>query len=334
MNGRTTRKKIKELTVSNCIFAEESMVLLYDLIGINTSLTSIDFSKCGLVDDNLLRIISASQNHPSLKLINISSNDSGIKTILHIFKQFSDGNLISIIDISPDSIDFSLGILHYDNQLGDSDLISILNFLKSNVSIKRIDCLGFSTLSLQGLIDLFKICTINKTILNYGVCPHAIDVENSIFTFSPRRSTNISVDDVASLQCFLQSFSVKVLTLKNCCLPFETRVAIFKLLRINSTLTSIEFSDCDLYDDDLTELISSIGLNPSTNIRNIHLHSLSFSNQALSNLASTLRKNNPLAEVNIGVNSVTVRGVLELPESDGDSFSSTLRDGRKSCVLQ
>ncbi|KAL0242831.1 hypothetical protein GEMRC1_005394 [Eukaryota sp. GEM-RC1] len=85
-------------------------------------------------------------------------------------------------------------------------------------------------------------------MVSVDVSPHIIDVENGVFNFSPETTTQVSTEEFSSLQCFLQCFSIKDLTLKRCSFTTESICALSDLIRDNNSITSVDFSDCNLFD--------------------------------------------------------------------------------------
>ncbi|KAL0246473.1 hypothetical protein GEMRC1_007685 [Eukaryota sp. GEM-RC1] len=51
LNSLVKLPNLKEVTIKNCRFSPSSITVLCDLIQVSDSLTSIDFSNCGLTDD-------------------------------------------------------------------------------------------------------------------------------------------------------------------------------------------------------------------------------------------------------------------------------------------
>ncbi|KAL0248410.1 hypothetical protein GEMRC1_003646 [Eukaryota sp. GEM-RC1] len=66
---------LRKLTLNRCQFSDESINALCDLIRLSNSLTSIDFSKCGLTDEYFIQILSALQ---------INSHVNGLHIILEL----------------------------------------------------------------------------------------------------------------------------------------------------------------------------------------------------------------------------------------------------------
>ncbi|KAL0239508.1 hypothetical protein GEMRC1_009616 [Eukaryota sp. GEM-RC1] len=174
---------IKELTLKNCIFTEESTTVLSNLIRKNNSMTSVDFSHCKLNENSVSNLINAIRSNFSLKTVNFSGIDGGFKTILAVFKEFSTHQLRPTLHVDPHRIDFSTGTIFYD-ELAPDDLISLMDSLHSNLPIKRVDCRTLNNQNLEAIITLFKLLSLKKSVIDIDISPHFIDVKNGVFSFT------------------------------------------------------------------------------------------------------------------------------------------------------
>ncbi|KAL0239919.1 hypothetical protein GEMRC1_010027 [Eukaryota sp. GEM-RC1] len=193
------RFSIKELTLKNCIFTQESTTVLNNLIRNNISLTSVDFShdeKCYSLrsssknskniwdsfddppptqsDDVTVQLIMAIQSNSRLKKINLNYNFIGLNSLLTVFEMVLAGYLIPNIQILPHSIDYSLGVICYESKVDTADLRALLN---SHVPIKRVKCRGIKNLNIECLVTLIQVVSINNLLLSVDISPHIIDVE-------------------------------------------------------------------------------------------------------------------------------------------------------------
>ncbi|KAL0239918.1 hypothetical protein GEMRC1_010026 [Eukaryota sp. GEM-RC1] len=179
---------IKELTINNCRFSIETFTILCDLIRVNNHLTSIDLSDCHLDDDMILTFTSALQSNCSLRVVNLSKNHFGLKSLLIIFHfLLSVNKLTRDIQVSPHSIDFSRGLIRFESQIENCDLHVLLDALKSSVPIKCVECRGLRSPRLEGLVALFEKFFINRSVIDLNVSPFFIDFEKNLFGFSPRK---------------------------------------------------------------------------------------------------------------------------------------------------
>ncbi|KAL0240858.1 hypothetical protein GEMRC1_006094 [Eukaryota sp. GEM-RC1] len=100
---------IKQLVLKHCHFTDGSVSVLFDLISVNSSLTSVDFSYCGLSDDNIFVIIAALQSNNSsnimkLNLSNNSISSAGANALTEVLKNFPR---ISVFNLRGNPIDSS-----------------------------------------------------------------------------------------------------------------------------------------------------------------------------------------------------------------------------------
>ncbi|KAL0239747.1 hypothetical protein GEMRC1_009855 [Eukaryota sp. GEM-RC1] len=129
---------IKQLTLKRTSFTSGAIIMLCDLIRLNKSLTSVDFTNCcrseevsdcssdedsfyssgddyiGVIsfsDHEVLKIVGALQDNSTLKNVNVSIKSIGFKSLLAIFELISTGKLTSNIQVSPHSINLSLGFI-------------------------------------------------------------------------------------------------------------------------------------------------------------------------------------------------------------------------------
>ncbi|KAL0243180.1 hypothetical protein GEMRC1_005741 [Eukaryota sp. GEM-RC1] len=132
-------------------------------------------------------------------------------------------------------------------------------------------------------------------MISVDVSPHIIDVENGVFNFAPETTTQVSTEEFSSLKCFLQCFSIKVLTLKKCSFTTESICALSDLIRDNNSLTSVDFSyigkaetqtrdgsndvyiwNTSLSSDDFLKLINAFQLNTHLSKVNLNHSSMRF----------------------------------------------------------
>ncbi|KAL0228841.1 hypothetical protein GEMRC1_013461 [Eukaryota sp. GEM-RC1] len=155
----------------------------------------------------------------------------GLKTLLTIFELVSINKLTSNIDVSPHLIDFSRGSICCKNYVEDDELVLLVDFLKSSKIITLFEC---------------------KT--------YHIDTYNGVLLFSagslPSQKTDLSF--ISSLWCFLERFSIKMLTLKKCKFTEESITALCDLIRSNTSLTSVEFRYCNLSDSGFMNVINAL----------------------------------------------------------------------------
>ncbi|KAL0235768.1 hypothetical protein GEMRC1_002350 [Eukaryota sp. GEM-RC1] len=258
------RFSIKELTLKRCGFSDDAITVLSDLIRVNNSLMSVDFSDCEFSTDGASQIINAIQSNSCLKLVNFGNNDFDLEFLFTICKLVSAGTLKATIDVSPHSFDLSRGTIHYSRAVEKADLLFLLNTLKSNFPINRVTCYGLKTKNLEVLITLFEILSINKSVIDVDVAPYLIDIENGVFCFSANKrigTTKVTSEMMTSLQSFLESSRLKKLTLRRCEYSPTLFNALCDSLKVNSSLTFIDFRYCYLLDESVSKLVAALQLN-------------------------------------------------------------------------
>ncbi|KAL0228914.1 hypothetical protein GEMRC1_013534 [Eukaryota sp. GEM-RC1] len=165
---------IKYLTLQRCTLSNESINELCDLIKLNASLTSVDFSGCRMTDPNVMKLIDAIELNSSLKSINLSNNWICFKSLLIILELILNGELQVNVDVSPHVVDVKEGIFCYDPgfylSLSVEQLSSLKNFKKSftlrNLTLNRCQ---FSEESIGSLCDLIK-CSSSLTSIDFSLC--------------------------------------------------------------------------------------------------------------------------------------------------------------------
>ncbi|KAL0241748.1 hypothetical protein GEMRC1_006983 [Eukaryota sp. GEM-RC1] len=235
---------IKELSLKRCLFTEESITALCDLIRVNQLLTSFDFSSSRLESYELyFNLIDAIQFNSRLKKVTFTENNFGLRTLLFIIELISTGKLTSSIDIYPYSFDFSRGTIHYDHTLNSDELISVLDFLKSNSSIKHFTALGRS----------------------WSETPLEFDTDNGRFSLYGQWEDPLTADVASYLQSYLKYLNIKELTKEHCRFTDESIPSLCDLISDNNLLTSVDFIECDfgvpMLDDICSNLIDAIQCN-------------------------------------------------------------------------
>ncbi|KAL0252163.1 hypothetical protein GEMRC1_001375 [Eukaryota sp. GEM-RC1] len=187
----------------------------------------------------------------------VSFHNLNLSCLTLVFKAMSTNTLHPLTNVSPHSVDFTLKTIHYDASIKESDLLSLLEALESNVHIKRVECRAVAReLSLEGLIALYKILSINKSLIDIDISPHFIDIENRLFSYLPR-PRRLDTGHISTLQVFVESCGVKKLVLNRCEFCEESRTAMCDFIKETTSLTSIEFKNCMLSDYAVSRLIDA-----------------------------------------------------------------------------
>ncbi|KAL0245969.1 hypothetical protein GEMRC1_007185 [Eukaryota sp. GEM-RC1] len=270
LNSLVKLPNLKELAINNCRFSPSSINVLCDLIRISDSLTSIDFGNCGLTDDCVLKLIDAVQSNPSIRNLNLNNNCQSLESLLIIFKLVSSQELTANIQISPHSIDVSTGTIEFGTEVERSDVISLFKTLRSDSLIKILKIQILNGPTLEGLVDLFEILSIKNSVIVLDISSHLINISKRSFRFSASGSISFSVED-SSLNSLVKLPNLKELTINNCRFSPSSINILCDLIRVSDSLTSIDFNNCGLTDDNVLKLINAVQSNRS--IRKINLNS-------------------------------------------------------------
>ncbi|KAL0233143.1 hypothetical protein GEMRC1_011888 [Eukaryota sp. GEM-RC1] len=208
---------IKKLTLTRCSFTSEAISDLYDLIRVNNTLTSIDFSGCLFSKTDFWSIIYALALNSCLRKFMLVNIIVELSDLVKMFKLISSQSTKTIrnIKISHHSINFDDGSIRYNNEVDYSDLISLLEGLKSEVPIKHVECRRLKYPNLEDLFALFEILSINNSVISVDISPHLINTQTCVFCFRPTNSPQITAEEISSLKCFFDSFNIKNSLLKN-----------------------------------------------------------------------------------------------------------------------
>ncbi|KAL0228987.1 hypothetical protein GEMRC1_013607 [Eukaryota sp. GEM-RC1] len=134
--------------------------------------------------------------------------------------------------------------LYLDLSVNSCQFLNITNGLKMNSTLLETK-LSFYAVDLNCLMLIFEEVAVSKLNFSLYSSTHFIDVNNGAFCFSPHFCSDytMSSEELSSLRCFLECFSIKKLTLKKCKFTKESITSLCDLIRSNISLTSVEFSD-------------------------------------------------------------------------------------------
>ncbi|KAL0233297.1 hypothetical protein GEMRC1_012042 [Eukaryota sp. GEM-RC1] len=309
---------IKELTLKGCRLSVEAFQDLCYSIKVNTSLTSVDFSYFDLYTSipfhypeiavHLSELINSLKSYSHLKSINLSHKSIGFNHLMTIFEMISTGNLTPNVRVFPHSIDVSVGLIRYENEIKLEDLFLLLKALNSNIPIIRVECRGLKSPNLKGLIVLIEILFINKSVLDFDVSPHSIDIENGVFCFSPREFTQITTKEISSLKSLLKCYNIKELTLKRCRFSLKQfkffDFSYFELYGQRSIDDVNYFLRQSPSVDDFSLLINS--LQSHTNLRTINLSHKSFGFDNLLTIYELISTGNLTPNIKVFPHSIDV----------------------------
>ncbi|KAL0240902.1 hypothetical protein GEMRC1_006138 [Eukaryota sp. GEM-RC1] len=294
---------IKKLSLKKCRFTNEGVTALCDLMRVNNSLTSVDFSDCALCDDNIVDLIDCFRR---------SQKYSYLFELLHssIFQKS-----IPNIRFEPHFVDVSLGLIRFEDTCEDNDLIALLNAVKSNIPINRIDCRGLSSISLDALIASYEILSINPNLLDLDVSPHFFNIDEGMFLYSPDELSQITTNQLSSLSRLCQSCHVMELSLQRSFLSFEAVSSLSNLLRVNDSLTYLDLSHCRTSSGGIIRIFESLQSNLASKIKNMTLFSCNIDHNIAVLLSEALKVNSSVSDINLGCNSVGDQGAMALAET-------------------
>ncbi|KAL0232673.1 hypothetical protein GEMRC1_011420 [Eukaryota sp. GEM-RC1] len=225
---------------------DQEVEALVKMLRKNNKLLALNLNSITLSSTQFTTILRELESSSLLRSVSFA-HSLRLNSLISYFKAMFSAQLISLIGISPHCIDVSLGLIRYQFKVGYRDLMSLLNALQSNIPIKRVECRGLKSLSLERLIVIFQILSVDKSVIDLDISPHLIDVENGMFCFFPEQSTEITTEEVSFLKTLLKCYNIKRLTLQRCRFSFKAIQVLCDLIKINNTLTSVDFSCFELY---------------------------------------------------------------------------------------
>ncbi|KAL0239590.1 hypothetical protein GEMRC1_009698 [Eukaryota sp. GEM-RC1] len=130
---------------------------------------------------------------------------------------------------------------HETSLMNSTQFSLFVDALKNNPIIRKVS-LPCSSPSLSSFVSNCETVCVKQLPFSVDFDPHFIDYIKKVFCFSPKSSSRITTLEVSSLQSFVERFSIKELTLKNCIFTDDTVIVLSNLIRNNNSLTSVEFS--------------------------------------------------------------------------------------------
>ncbi|KAL0229134.1 hypothetical protein GEMRC1_013754 [Eukaryota sp. GEM-RC1] len=163
-------------------------------------------------------------------------------------------------------------------QISNDSIQNILKAGDTNSTLKYVSLqqLLSNPTNLSPFIMLYKALATGMVNIYLDISPHLIDVKIGLFNFSPHRHCKLSNEEVSSLISFVRTFSIKYLTLQRCTLSNESINELCDLIKLNSSLTSVDFTGCRMADPNVMKLINAIELNFSLKSINLSNNWLSF----------------------------------------------------------
>ncbi|KAL0239383.1 hypothetical protein GEMRC1_009491 [Eukaryota sp. GEM-RC1] len=261
---------------------------------INLSPHSIDVS-LGVIcheDRNCISTVSsllvrASQSNTPIKRVECRDcSCSCLQDLITLFEILSTSSSLISVRIPPYSIDLITRSISYIDMIQSNDVSSLLTALQSKIPIKRVECRGSSLDSNDDIIRLLQIISVSKSVIFTDLHPHQVDVDKGVLLFRPYKIIQMNTTTVSALKCFFQCFIMKALTLTRFRFSNDTITSLCDLIKTNTSLTSVDFSECGLSDVALSQIIQALNIGSSA-----------------------------LSSINFGSNSMGVKSTLALSEA-------------------
>ncbi|KAL0239449.1 hypothetical protein GEMRC1_009557 [Eukaryota sp. GEM-RC1] len=229
-------------------------------------------------------------------------------------------------------MNLSDGSIVYRKYLKSKNLPPLLNNLKSNVPVKHIEFLGLHRPSLSDILIILEILSINKSVIFNDLHPHQIDVKKGVFSFNPHELTEITTEMISSLKCFLRRFNIQELTFKRFRFSDEAIVVLCDLIKLNTSLTSVDFSNCRLTDDQLVLIIEALDIESSLTLLSINFGNNSMGNKSILALSKALKQNSSVTKIILESNSITDEGARTFGEALLQNSTVVEVDLRGNCI--
>ncbi|KAL0243052.1 hypothetical protein GEMRC1_005615 [Eukaryota sp. GEM-RC1] len=233
--------------------------------------------------------------------------------LVALFEILSFNSSIIDVGIEPHSIDLSSGTITFEGKIYNNDLDYLLKAIKSNIPIKLVNCKGLREPNLEGLIALYQIHSINKSVIDLDVSPHSFDISLG----SIRYESFVTNADLMSL---LNALKSNVLITRVECLGVEEFLSLeglFILFQIHSIQKSIidlsfaphcvdlesgvfSFAQIDGYDRiTVAEILSLQTFLELHSIKELTLNRCMFSDKATIALCDLIHSNHVLTTIDL-----------------------------------
>ncbi|KAL0245191.1 hypothetical protein GEMRC1_009271 [Eukaryota sp. GEM-RC1] len=247
----------------------------------------------------------------------LESNTSLLELYIRVVENpFTDQEIQSFVEML--EMNTSLLVLNLDGLLYTSSSFPIvLNALENNSSLMKV---RFSSLDLGCVIQIVDILASNResrltSLIDFS--PNYVDLDRGVFQFSrilrpgfedPFKA--VAASEVSSLQIVLDLYKIKHLTIGNCKFTDESIRVLSSFFKVNTSLTFVDFSRCELTSDNLINLI--VGLLINSCLKTVILKSNKIDDEAAIIFAELLTDNSTVTEIDLSHNSITGRGALAL----------------------
>ncbi|KAL0248400.1 hypothetical protein GEMRC1_003636 [Eukaryota sp. GEM-RC1] len=203
------------------------------------------------------------------------------------------------------SIDFT------DCRFSDRNAMRIIDIVQSNTCLKSIN-ISNSWFSFKSLLTILGRLSNHELLPKVDLSPHLVDVEKGVFCYSPQTYFPIFSEQMASLLAFGQSFTLRKLTLNRCQFSEESINALCDLIRLSNSLTSIDFSKCELCDEYFIQILSALQVNSHVNGLRMNLSSNLIGDSGVVALAEALKLGFHLTKLDMKTNIFQILGFTTL----------------------
>ncbi|KAL0233214.1 hypothetical protein GEMRC1_011959 [Eukaryota sp. GEM-RC1] len=114
----------------------------------------------------------------------------------------------------------------------------------------------------------------------------------------------MSTSEVSLLQSFFKSFSRKELDVQWCDFSDKAIITLYDFLRKKGSLTSVDFSNCELSDSNLWRILDSLELNSSSILTKVNFEHNSITGKGALAIEAALQLNENVIEINLENNSI------------------------------
>ncbi|KAL0239926.1 hypothetical protein GEMRC1_010034 [Eukaryota sp. GEM-RC1] len=133
--------------------------------------------------------------------------------------------------------------------------MQLLNVLKENIHINFVKCRGLTNCDFDTILILLEIFSINKSVISVDASCLILDIENGLIKYSAHKLVKPTLEEVSSLKSLLPNFNIKELSLIKC--DFSNAITpLCDLIKASQSLTSVDFSHCQLTDKHVLEIVS------------------------------------------------------------------------------
>ncbi|KAL0241009.1 hypothetical protein GEMRC1_006245 [Eukaryota sp. GEM-RC1] len=309
--------QIDSLILRKCLFSQEAIISLRDLIRVNHTLFSVELSDSNLSDDDVLNIFGDIQPTSYLEVVNLDKNTLTFKTLVGLYRLITSADsMISDVQLAPYSLNLNCGLIVYPKDVAEEELGLLLNALKENVPIERVDCHDIRYESFLIVLYCIQIRCIKQSVIDLYFYPKVFSFENLEFSYFPQSKwPKLTTKEVSALRSFLVNLEVKKLSLSRCVFADDAINSLRDLIKDNEFLTSIDFNDCSLSDNIILQLFGEPQLNSSSKLTQIHLKHNSIGCEGAKVLAEVVKVNSNISKVFLQSNSIGNEGAMALAET-------------------